>query len=124
MTRRFRTCALAFGAALSLAVLVNPAFAQKYYDDEIVVTPPVYSNGVYGARDHERAEVIVSTRDLDLRRDADVYILNERIRDGAHLACNELNDAVRHGIDERACRTDARRNAMREARAMINYARG
>lgn len=122
---RSRLPILTLSAALgALALLGAPALAQKYDADAIVVTPPVYSNGVYGRHGGERAEVIVSLRDLDLRSDYDVAILNERIRDGARLACDALDDAVRSGVNERECRLDAQQNAMREARAIINYARG
>lgn len=119
---------LALGAAFSaLALLATPAAAQKGYADDgvIVILPPVYSTGVYGPNGRERSEVRVSTRDLDLRYAVDVETLNQRIRDGARLACDVLDDAARLDPgEERECRRDAQRNAMREARAMINYARG
>jgi UrcA family protein len=127
--------ALAFGPALSaLALLAAPAVAQKYYDDEIVVTPPVYSEGTYsrGSGPNERvsAQVIVSTRDLNLRSDYDVAILQERISDGARLACEQAEEQIRStggnpGVDQPAqCYRDTRLNALREARAMVDYARG
>ena len=127
--------ALALGAALSaLALLAAPAVAQKYYDDEIVVTPPVYSDGTSsrGGGPNERitAYVIVSTRDLDLRSSADVDILRQRIRDGARIACDQAETQLRttggNPAPDQAseCYRGARSHAMREARLMVDYARG
>lgn len=128
-------CALSLGAALSaLALLAAPAIAQKYESGEILVRPPVYSNGTVtrGSGPNERVTgvVVVNTSDLDLRSDADVSVLQQRIADASRQACTEAEMQIRSeggnpGADQPAqCYRQARMNALREARVMVDYVRG
>lgn len=124
-------------SAITLTILTAPAFAQKYddqyyYDEEIaVVAPEVYrertgrsSSGI--PIDELTFERVVETRDLDLRRNADVDELYRRIEYTAREACDEVARASQGAplTTRRECVRDATREAMAEADAMIYARRG
>lgn len=105
MSPRSLTGALA--AAIALAVLAPPAAAQttvvvpvaEVRTPEITVLAPRIT---YGRDRTARAEVahqqaLVDTSDLDLRRTADWYVLQDRIDAAAINVCNELAELYPHG---------------------------
>lgn len=113
----------AFAAVGALSLFTAPALAQTPSEDEIVIRPPLYGREISRDGNVERAQVVVNTSDLDLRSDADVDVLNERIREAVRLACHQLDQAT--GIDNGdLCRRDAQENAMRDARLLVDHARG
>lgn len=133
-----KTPALLIAAsAIAFSALAAPAFAQKYdgqyyYDDEItVVAPEVYrertgrsSSGI--PIDELTFQRVVETRDLDLRRNADVDELYRRIESTAREACDEVARASQGAplTTRRECVRDATRDAMAEADALIYSRRG
>lgn len=124
-------------SAIALTTLAAPAFAQKYddqyyYDDGItVVAPEIYrertgrsSSGI--PINELTAQRVVETRDLDLRRNADVDELYRRIEYSAREACEDIARASQGAplTTRRECVRDATRDAMAEADAMIYARRG
>jgi UrcA family protein len=124
---------LLVAAAGALSLIAAPAIAQDYYDDEIIVEAP----GVVRERTGERSSIgapieelalqrVISTKDLDLRHDADVYELHRRIHNVAAESCDEV-DRASQGVPlttERQCVREATRDAMAQADALVLQARG
>lgn len=126
--------ALLAAAASALAMMAAPAIAQNYCDDdEIIVQAPHVERHRTGEHSSIGAPVdelvlqrIVTTKDLDLRYDADVDELYRRIRVVAVEACNEVDRASLGAAltTERECIRDAERDAIAQADEMIYYRRG
>lgn len=139
VTRSSLRRSIAIAAALGALTLAVPAAAQSvdkgayadaYYEDELVITAPYIERERRGAGINRTEEVsvsrIVSARDLDLRYDSDVAVLRQRIRDTAELVCDEARYELRGSPMEsdRECVRDAVRDAMADANDLIAYRRG
>ena len=132
---------LAFAAASALTLLATPSFAQTYtepkqpyYDnsEDIIVTAPGVTHYDTGRRTSSGAPIetvtaqrVVDTSDLDLRYNADVRALRQRINDAAIDGCREVDRATQVPLDSnRDCIRAATRDAMAQADDMIAIARG
>lgn len=134
-----RIClSLMAGALLAATSAVSSAMAQDgYYGRDVSYQGGTEEVQVYANRHHAGHSTVtgapiedvalsraVRFDDLDLRSDADVRILHERIRATAHALCREL-DAT-HPIttaDSPPCYENAVQNAMAQADDAIGAAR-
>lgn len=137
-SKPFRS-ALFVGAAAIMAFAGTPSFAQtvakgEYYEtNEIVVVP----YGIQRERTGRRASGslapeetltlsrVVSTDGLNLRYEADVSALHQRVEVTARDICNELDRATAGAstTSDRECVRDAVRAAMPQADAAVFRAR-
>ena len=115
------TLAIAIGGAFSPLPL--PAFAQD--EAEIVVHGQAGRRG--GADPNERVtrHVPVSIGDLNLRSDADVAMLRQRVNEAAASACDQVRDEIptMNGAAHQDCVEEARREGMREVSRIVDRAR-
>ncbi len=129
----FRPTLLIAAAATALSLLAAPAIAQSYDDEEIIVRGPTVERYRTGERSSIGAPIeeltlvrVISTKDLNLRYDGDVYELHRRIEAVAEESCDEV-DRASQGVPlttERECVREAVRDAMAQADGLVYARRG
>lgn len=126
-----RASGLALMMAASLAA--TPALADKKdgyvaaASDEIVVYPYQIrrENDRLSNSESFSLSAVVTTRGLDLRRDADVAALHDRVAFTAREVCETLEDAVDETTtSDRRCVREAVASAQPQVRAVVARARG
>ncbi len=138
MSRTKSTISTLVTAAIALAAVPLLAHAKDkvIYDpmiveDDIIVVAPHERyitrdrNAVSGRSEEVTVQQVVYSNDLDLRRDYDVELLRERIRQTAIEACDVAERGENLSLTtDRECVREAMRDAMAQAESLISYKRG
>lgn len=120
---RASALALILSTAVAGFALATPAAAQD--ENEIVVRPYITEHTSRSQGRVYRGQTTVTTRGLDLRYDADVEALQDRVSYTARVLCEDIEDAMRgaSGTSDRQCVRGAVRGAQPQVREAVYRAR-
>ena len=117
--RNFRLLTMT-GAFAAMSVLAFGAVAYAQDDDITIRAPSVHvSRDRSGFGDVATVEAAIPISDLDLRSDADLDVLDQRIADSAVQVCDIAYDALRGA--SQTSDAECIRGAIRSTRGQVRY---